>query len=191
MSVRIVTASQPIATPADVPGGHAADDALVSMILAAATNATAAPEGWLGRSLGKQTLEWSGSCWPDVLPAGPVIRIVRVDCRRSDNVDVTLDPTAYRLVGDVPVQIGTVDTNGDADAIRITYEAGYEAVPVNAKFAIVLMAADYLTSTDEKGGLRSFEVQGAFTEQYNSPDTAGKARAAAVKSLLAPLRVFA
>ena len=54
----------------------------------------------------------------------------------------------------------------------------------------MLMTQNLLAGFAADGGLRSYEVQGAFTEQYNSPELVARARTSTVDALLQPFRVY-
>ena len=85
------------------------------------------------------------------------------------------------------------------DAVRIRYLAGYAKrkdgawigdPPAPVKAAVMLMTQNLLAGFAADGGLRSYEVQGAFTEQYNSPELVARARTSTVDALLQPFRVY-
>lgn len=182
----VVDGPAPIIEPKDVPGKHAGDDAQVVSLIASAQASIDGPTGWLNRALGVQTIEMSVDCWPCRVPYKPVIDVVSVE------------------VGGVVLEGVTVTRDGRLKApgimptgqIVIQYRAGYDKadngpVPANAKAAVSLMVQDLLAGGSEHGGLRSFNVDGAFSEAYNSPDQVQRGRNATVEALLAPLRVFA
>lgn len=113
------------------------------------------------------------------------------------------DPATYRVIGGRLV-VSTEAAWVSRPNQRIRYRAGYGKTvvengteklvndpPANAKAAIILMTVELLAQARADGGLRSFQVDGAFSEAYNNPDIVQKARSQAVENLLAPLRVFA
>lgn len=180
MRVVVVEPPAPIVMPSDVPGGHSGDDALVTLMIAAAQADIDGPTGWLGRCLGVQTLEWTGDCWPAEgrLPYPPLIEILAVSYQDAAGVVQVLPVDAL------------VDQNGSAQGIKIRYRAGYAEPPANAKAAVILMAMGLASTTEANGGLRGFTVEGAFSRQFNSPELVARVRTQAVENLLHPLRVF-
>ena len=180
MAVIVIDKPAPIAMPADVPGAHAANDPLVTMMLAAAQAHIDGPSGWLGRCLGVQTLEWSGECWPEEgrLPYPPLIEVLSISYKDASGAEKSLP-------------INQLANPRDAgSAIRIRYRAGYADPPANAKAAVILMAMGLTSFAEANGGLRGFTVEGAFSRQFNSPELVARVRTQAVENLLQPLRVF-
>jgi len=102
MFARVITPPQPIVTPAAIAGGHAPTDAAVASMIAAVTEEIDGPTGWLGRSLGPQTIEATGwiGCRRFRLPCGPVIKIVSVVTEDCDGNTVTEDASTWRQDGD-------------------------------------------------------------------------------------------
>lgn len=180
MRVVVVDPPRPIAEPSDIPGQHAGDDPFVTLMLRAAQDHIDGPPGWLGRSLGVQTLELTGASWPEFLPFGPIISIESVSYVDMDGATQTLPPNALDTPSALPA----------TKAVTIRYRTGYDAPPANARAAVVLLALGLMASGEVGGGLRSFEVQGAFTKQFNSPELMARVRTQAVESLLQPLRVY-
>ncbi|WP_061930147.1 hypothetical protein [Aureimonas sp. AU22] len=186
MTVVVIDKPAPIVTPADVPGAHAANDPLVTMMIAAAQAHIDGPSGWLGRCLGVQLLEWCGSDWPwpVILPYPPLIEVLGVRYIDPAGVMQTLPPEDLIELVDLP------DVRGDRHDVRILYRAGYDDPPANAKAAVILMAMGLASTTEANGGLRAFTVDGAFSRQFNSPELVARVRTQAVENLLQPLRVF-
>ncbi|MBB3937678.1 hypothetical protein [Aureimonas phyllosphaerae] len=176
-----------IATPADMPGAHAANDPLMTLMIAAAQAHIDGPPGWLGRCLGVQTLEWSGCDWPwpVVLPYPPLIEVLSVHFINPAGVEQTLPVADLTELVDLP------DVRGRMGDVRIRYRAGYEEPPASAKAAVILMAMGLASTTEANGGLRAFTVDGAFSRQFNSPEVVARVRTQAVENLLQPLRVYA
>lgn len=206
MSVRVLVPPQPIVTPSDVPGDYADGDATVKALIAAATASIDGPNGMLQRALGAQTLQlvvprapigWSDRC-EIRLPLPPLIAVESVTAIAENGSETQLDAIGYvvRGVGTDEGLVRLTDGWPDAtDEIRIRYRAGYDgdvtpAVPDNAKAAVMLMAQDHIAGVSATGGERSFQVDGAFTENYNSPDQVQRTRSTTIKMLLASLRVF-
>lgn len=186
--VEIVTPAAPIVTPQQIRGGTSGDTKLAAMI-AAVTRSIAAPTGWLGRSLGEQTLLWTGACFPDRLPYRPIVEVVSVEYTAPDGTTGTVDPADYRLVADR--LIGDWPAVADEpDAVRVTYVAGYDTVPDEAIQAVIL-AVQYLRDLTAADGLiRSETVEGIGATTYVVSDEAGSAVRRATEALLAGLRVY-
>src|SRR5690606_38610874 len=115
MTIRVIVPPAPIVTAGDIPGDHAADDAMVAAIIAAAQESIDGPTGWLGRSLGEQTLEYYGNCLPCRLPLRPIIEVEAVTV---DGETVALP--VWRDDGTLTWPAGA--RGGD---VVITYRAGY------------------------------------------------------------------
>ncbi|WAJ29323.1 hypothetical protein [Antarcticirhabdus aurantiaca] len=77
--------------------------------------------------------------------------------------------------------------SGAGVMLRVTFKAGYGAepddVPAPIREAIIKRVGQLLLEESEDGQLRSFAVDGAFTESYNSPEQ----RAAEVERSIARL----
>lgn len=209
MRINVVQPPQPVVDPDDIPAGHGMTDEAMAGIIAAAQAMIDGPSGWVGRAFGIQTLELVAnrfSCRSDGvlhLPYWPVLEVEAVDYLDTDGVTVTVPATDYRL----SMQGGIVRVGGSSwpstlsveDAVRIRYRAGYASrrndewvgdPPAPVKAAVMLMTQGLLAGFAAEGGLRSYEVQGAFTEQYNSPELVARTRTTTVDALLQPFRVY-
>ncbi|MBB3288163.1 MULTISPECIES: hypothetical protein [unclassified Rhizobium] len=191
MPVQVITPPAPIVTPADIPGGHAADDATIVAMIAAVTEDIDGPGGWLGRSLGKQTLELtlgrpkdcSAKSFPSraiALPYLPVIaNAVTVKYLDLDLAVQTVDPVSYKVFDDA------VWFNSDfifpavadaPDAIRIRYDAGYGgstgngSVPERARQTIILCVQDLMRLQASDFAVRSETVEGVGATNYLDQD---------------------
>lgn len=157
------------------------DDLLIQAYADAAQSHIDGPDGWLGRSIGVQTLEARRSgfgCDLIVLPCGPVTSIVSVLYDDPDGVEQTLAPSAYVAdprgllrAGDDPWPSARLAHA----SVRIRYTAGYAITPPAIKAALMLMAGD-LYANRETGvvGTVSVDVKMSTT----------------VENLLAPYRVW-
>jgi len=192
MPVQVITPPAPIVTPADIPGSHAADDAKIAAMIAAVTEDIDGPGGWLGRSLGRQTLELTlGHADKDCslkpfppreisLPYLPIItNAVTVKYLDLDEAVQTVDPANYKVFDD------TVWFNSsfvfpavaDApDAIRVRYDAGYGgsggngAVPERARQTIILCVQDLMRLQASDFAVRSETVEGVGATNYLDQD---------------------
>lgn len=157
------------------------DDAKIEAYVAAATAHVDGPAGWLGRSLGKQTLEirrCGFSTWIN-LPYGPVLSVASIKYDDADGTEQTLDPALYFELG------GSICPAANAawpavrpgpESVRVQYDAGYEAgkVPTPIIQAIKLMVGDFYR----------------FTESATIGATNKVPMSATVERLLAPYRVW-
>ncbi|MBD3847103.1 phage gp6-like head-tail connector protein [Bosea sp. SSUT16] len=131
---------------------HSAEDALLQTYIAAATEEIDGPDGWLGVSLGRQTLEWQGDSFPAdgsspiMLPCGPVFQIVSVSYTDRDGGSQSF--ADHELFGqDLFVKRGSrwPSTICRPAAARIRYESGHvqEAVPTPVIQALLIMVEDF------------------------------------------------
>ena len=209
MRINVIQPPQPVVDPDEIPAGHGMTDEAMAGIIAAAQAMIDGPSGWVGRAFGIQTLELVAnrfSCRADGvlhLPYWPVLEVEAVEYLDTDGAIVAVPATDYRL----SMQGGIVRVGGSSwpstefveDAVRIRYLAGYAKrndgawigdPPAPVKAAVMLMTRNLLAGFAAEGGLRSYEVQGAFTEQYNSPELVARARTSTVDALLQPFRVY-
>ena len=109
------------------------DDAYLAGLMAVAQGAIDGPAGWLGTSIGPQTLEWRAAGFDAVggegvpLPYGPVTGLVSVQFATPDGAIGTVDPAACSLAGDTLALAPTWRwpvTAHRPDAVRIRYTAG-------------------------------------------------------------------
>lgn len=129
MSVSVVTAPSPIITLDEakmhvrVDGdGGVIEDNLIKSYIAAATAWLDGPNGWLGRALGVQELEWSSDRWPcalSELPCPPLIEIVSIKYVGADSVESEWPLPEPLSFDDVPT------VRGRAGDVKIRYRAGY------------------------------------------------------------------
>lgn len=124
------------------------EDGLIEGYIAAASAWIDGPAGWLGRSIGEQTLELRtnvfSSC--DRLPYGPVIAVTEARYVDAVGVDRLLDPAAYEVInrGLVLRQgYGWPSLRGDAEGVRILYQAGETAVPPQVRQAVLLLVGQW------------------------------------------------
>lgn len=126
----------------------------VDGLLRAAQGWIDGPAGWLGRSIGRQTLEMRRTGFvlpPDGvlirLPYGPILDVEAVSYVDAGGEEVELDDGDYRLVGDMLSPVGSWPGSvaHQCDAVRIRYIAGYEPekVPAPIKQAILLLVGQW------------------------------------------------
>ncbi|WP_347091675.1 head-tail connector protein [Sphingomonas parapaucimobilis] len=187
MRVFVITPPEPVISWQDVDAhlkldGDVEQAALVEAYIAAATGHIDGPDGWLGRSIGVQTLEarcdtpTCGSCIR--LPFPPVIELVSVSYLDATGVEQMADLEDFEVMGRdlVPSGFEWPWEGGSwrREAVRIRYRAGYEAAPAPIKAALLLMVGDLYRN-------RETVSAGAMTHVPMS---------ATVENLLAPFRVF-
>ncbi len=132
MQVRVVTAARPILDWDLVKvhlRGVAGDEerALVEGYIAAATAWLDGPAGWLGRSLGEQTLELATCHLCDRrLPCGPVVSIESIPYLDRAGDEQVLPDTGYRLLADGSIYAERWPAVTETpESVRIRYVAGY------------------------------------------------------------------
>ncbi len=210
MRIRVIVPPEPIVTPADVPGSHAANDASVVAKIAAATAEIDGPQGWLGRALGPQTLEVIGTadelfhgCDLTLLPCPPVIELMSVIYLDKDRVSVTVDPSTYvAFDGTIALAVGKrwPSAGSFADAVRIRYRAGYDdedvdaggtgPVPEAARQAIIRLAQHKIDLASGDSLLRSETVEGVGSMSYTTPGQITASVQSEVEHMLAGLRIW-
>ncbi len=170
------------------------DDAVfITSLVAAATGHIDGPNGWLGRSIGVQTLEASAPTWCVAenfrLPYPPLISVEQISYRDANRQTVVVSADAYEVVDGLVEAIGEPAWSGAHPArsgMRIRYRAGYapipasgdtpaiDTVPAQIKAAILLMVGDLYRNRDTTSGTVSAKIPMSTT----------------VETLLDPFRVF-
>lgn len=157
------------------------DDGKIEAYVAAATAHVDGPAGWLGRSLGKQTLELRRCGFPTWidLQYGPVLSVLSVKYDDPDGAEQTLDPSLYSVYGGIISRAQGSSwpaVRAGLESVRIQYEAGYETgkMPAPILQAIKLMVGDFYR----------------FTESATIGATNKVPMSATVERLLAPYRVW-
>lgn len=151
MSVIVITPAEPLVSLADAkahlrdPGG---EDDLIEGYIAAASAWIDGPAGWLGRSIGLQTLELRTNTFASCerLPYGPVISITSVTYVDGQGVEQTVDPSEYEVIdGGLHPSPGFdwPSHRGDAEGVRIRYVAGEPNFPPQVRQAVLLMVGQW------------------------------------------------
>ena len=161
------------------------DDALIAAMIAAVTNHLDGPQGWLGRSLGIQTLEARFSIFDLprrlVLPFPPSIELVSVKYLGVDDVERVADLEDLELLGAEIVPAGSMlpweGCSVRREAIRVRYKAGYAELPPAIAAAILLMVGDLYAN-------REGVIAGASAAAIAIP------MSTTAEALLGPFRVF-
>ncbi|MET4634976.1 head-tail connector protein [Kaistia defluvii] len=155
------------------------EDILIQGLISAACEWIDGPNGWVGRSFGKQTLEARFSrfdCDFIALPYGPVIEVGSIKYLDTSGTEQTMPGTGWGKLSDGRVALTASGSwpalYSNAEAVRVTYDAGYAEGKVPAAVrAAVLLTVDYL-----------FQNRGASVDEAL---TAG-----AVLALLSPYRAW-
>lgn len=183
MSVVVITPPAPdidlelVKTQLRVEGED--DDVLIQAFIDAACSHIDGPSGWLGKSIWPQTLELrqNALCGPIRLPYGPISEVASVKYIDSDGVEQTVDDATYTLTGDGNLVLAYNQSwpshRGDAEGVRIQYEAGFEETPSAVIAAVLIMVADLYKNRESNG-----------------PDGSAIQMSTTVENLLAPFRVW-
>jgi hypothetical protein len=206
MKVRVVLPPDPIVLPSDIVGAHDADDTVVAGLIQAITEAIDGPGGWLGRSLGPQTLVASPVCWWDKvkLPYGPVIAIDAISYFDESDEEHIIDASNWSRDGDW-IWFGdewSAPTLSDRPfPISVQYQAGYNGedisdddgtgpVPERARQAIILSAQHLKSLGIPSLYLKVDDVVGVGRKEYTLSEQATKIVEITSERLLSTLRVF-
>lgn len=146
MRVVVVEAPQPVVT-LDRAKQHLRvdgidDDALIEGYIAAATGMIDGPTGWLGRTIGRQTLEAAFAivnCRRVTLPYPPVVRVDAVTLTR-EGIAMPIAASRYSVAGET-VTFRDLVTAAD-DMLTVRYQTGYEVVPPPIVAAILLITGE-------------------------------------------------
>lgn len=153
---------------------HSEDDVIIAAYVAAATGWIDGPGGWLGRSLGPQTLQATFdrfSCDLIPLPFGPLTEIDSVLYDDDDGAEQTVVDTDYTLdPRGVLLAYGSSwpSARYRAGAVRVTYQAGHETVPP-AIIASILLMTGHLYQNREAVTLDAPETMPLGVESLLSP----------------------
>ncbi|WP_242149602.1 head-tail connector protein [Sphingomonas sp. BAUL-RG-20F-R05-02] len=154
MRVVVITPPEPVITreqaKAHLNVDHDDDDTLIDIYVAAATGQIDGPDGWLGRSLGRQTLEARfdtiATDWCDLpLPCAPVAELVSISWTGADHQPRVADLTTIDLIGNSICVSGLApwnDVRVGREVLKVRYVAGYETLPAAIVAAILLMVGD-------------------------------------------------
>lgn len=189
MRVVVVTPPEPVVSLEDAKEhlrvDHDDDDALITGLVAAAIGHLDGPSGWLGRALGRQTMELTLDSFAGLegsgiirLPFPPVASVAAVKYIDRTGIEQTADPATYRLIDGAllaPVFNGRWPlTRCDYESVRVTYLAGYLELPQPIRVAILMLVAQWYAGRD------------SVTRDEQIPRTLPFG----VEALLAPYRVW-
>lgn len=132
-----------------------AEDSLINGLISAATEYV---EQYCGRAIMAQTLKLSLDDFSDemLLTRGPVQSVTFVKYYDTADTEQTLSGTVYQsdLISD-PARIVLADgqswptADERANAVNVTYVAGYSAVPAPIKHAILLLIGQWFDSRSD------------------------------------------
>jgi len=187
MRVVVVTPATPVISFEEAAehlklGGNQAEKTLVEGMIAAAVATIDGPDGWLGRSLGAQTLEARFDAFHGNsirLPYGPVLNLVAVEYLNRADEPVQADIDDFELLGANLVPAGSSwaweGCSLRREAIRVQYIAGYEdEIPPAARAAMLLMIGDLYRNRDTTAVVQMSKVP----------------MSTSVESLLEPMRIY-
>lgn len=193
---RIVVIAAPAAlmtseqAQAGMPALAGLDSGVLDDLIATAAEEIGGPTGWLGRSLGVQTLELRLPAFPCgrvVLPLGPIVEMVSVTYAAAGG-DVVVPGAGYELRGDClhPKSAWPSGCN-----VRIRYKAGYDPVPAIIRTAVKLRVGEIAMQFGRDATLKKEVVEGVGSFEYDvGTDAKRSATSRAVEALLGGLRVM-
>lgn len=206
----VVVPPEPVVTPADVPGDHAADDATVAALIAAAQAEIDGPAGWLGRAIGPQTIElrmdefcwWGGGL---VLPYPPAIEAVSVVYLDEDEAEQTVDAADYALAGQrlyAKSTFSTPDIGPDHEGVRVRYRAGYDGgvtgsphgttgdIPAPIRQWLIFRASQLIAANAADPLVKSERVDDLDSVTYRGGDEIMSGSDPLSQALLSPYKVY-
>lgn len=148
-NLSLVEAPDPVVSLTDAKAflhvWHDDDDALITQLIAAATDKLDGAGGVLGRALGVQTWRLMLDCFPVgalKLPLPPFRSVESITYFDRNGDQQTLDPADYKAsgVGGTGVIVSTgdwPDTWEFPGAVDIEFKAGYDDVPASLKHVIL------------------------------------------------------
>jgi len=169
MRVAVITAPSPVVSVADAKKhlrvDHSDDDTYIEGLVAAATAWLDGPAGWVGRSLGVQTLEARVAgfgCYFEriELPCPPVIEILSVQYLDANGAEQTVDPSNYlSRDGEIWLKstfLAPAVYRDDPLPVAIQYRAGYgvppdfteNLLPPPVKVAILLLIGHWFENRE-------------------------------------------
>lgn len=187
--------------------GAEVSDEVMNVFIKSARQTIDGWNGWLGRSLVRQTwkmfldrfpYDWDGAL---VIPLPPLISVDEIKYVDVAGNPQTLDTSKYTRLAGEPALLrpspGAIwpDVQSRFDAVEITFTAGYGAagsdVPELLRTAIALMVSNLRSLSARNLFVSQDVVEGVGSKSYVVGGNAGAAIDAAVASLLSTYRVYA
>ncbi|MBA4219939.1 MAG: hypothetical protein C0458_04330 [Methylobacterium sp.] len=201
--VVVIDLPQPVLTAtavkAAIPALAGVADGLLDGLIAAATEEIDGPTGWLGRAIGRQTLELRGSAFPCRgewlrLPLPPFISVSEVAFTAPDGTDGVVAGDVYRVRDG---QIGLAPGKSwpavacEPSSVRIRYLAGYapDAIPATVKSALALRVSELSHAGAGDPALKKEVVEGVGSQEWDRA-IERPAISRAVEALLSGLKVY-
>lgn len=205
--VTVIEPPAPLLTATEVRArlGISDADAVLSPLIKAVCAQIEPPNGWVGRSFGKQTLEQRSEWFADYrgcdyvrLRFPPLRSVESVKYIDSDGAEQTLDDATYEVLtvseraalvygGQWPdVRVGT-------EAVRIRYVAGYDHDDPQldaAKSAVALAVRNLRSLSARDLAISAENVPGVGSRNYIVSETASKVIGSAVDALLQGYRIY-
>jgi uncharacterized phiE125 gp8 family phage protein len=188
MALKLLSAASPPVTAAEIKRHVRAadfnddDDYLTALVAVAQAHIDGA-DGWLGRAVGEQQWELRLDRFPCAAAVGrdlvwhphrdrvyiPLPPLQSVDTVKYVDINGTVQSiTDFREFGvGSTTGCGFVlpafntnwpETRCEPEAVRITFTAGYEAVPVEVKHAIMLMVGTWYESREDAAEIKLSEM---------------------------------
>ncbi|WP_100962627.1 hypothetical protein [Bosea sp. FBZP-16] len=201
----VITPPAALLTPAEIREQlmlpASVSDGVLSRLVKVATQEVDGPDGWLGRALGAQVLEWRGdrfpACWGDGLRllCQPIGAIVSVSYDDADGLAQTLDSADYEKHGDEIFArrgFSWPATSGRPEAVRVRYNAGQAAgdVPELIKHAIALRVGQLYRFAISDPTLKKEVVEGIGSTEWDLTGAGALVADEAIAALLKPYRVW-
>lgn len=172
-----------------------ADDTLIGTFLAAAQGHIDGPGGWLGRSVGLQTLELRQDAFDGciTLPCGPIVSVSSVKYDDANGAEQTVDAADYYFAGNIIER--TIGTSWPTvfrqrESVRVRYQAGYSTIPAPIKAAVLIMTGIFYSHAKRDAQLRRETVDGVGSREWDMSGTFDVAADRTVSALLTPYRAF-
>jgi uncharacterized phiE125 gp8 family phage protein len=175
----------------------AENDALISLMIGAATAELDGYSGRLGRALMPQTWDLVLDCFPLAaiqVPLVPLMAVASVSYIDANGSTQTFPAERY----EVDTLRGWLAPRGPdawptvrlgSNAVQVRFQAGYQdGAPSPIKLAILLMVERMWNMRGDGLTLRSKTVEGIGSRSYVDPDTIAAAVTAEVNKLLSPYR---
>jgi uncharacterized phiE125 gp8 family phage protein len=170
MRVVVITPPDPVISrdqaKAHLSVEHDDDDTMIDAYIDAAIGHIDGPDGWLGRALGRQTLEARFDTFETAgddlrLPCKPIVSLVSIGWTGADRLPRVGDLGAVDLIDDCVIPDGMAPWSGmrvGSEVLKIRYVAGYETLPGPIRAALLLMIGDLYRNRDSVAALGAMAI---------------------------------